>query len=143
MPSSITDKPDPREADQQHRPAMRVGYSGRPTGITVCSPQLHLYVRTLRAEVGSTNEYSSDVPLPHAWHFGGWLLSESPSDVAMRHDVPNSTFLVGTVSDISRAPKRVTGECRDLALAVGPIILFDREDSLQAPALAFPSATFP
>jgi hypothetical protein len=84
------------------------------TGTTICSPQLHLYVRILRAEVGSTNEYSSDVALPHAGHFGGWLVSESSPDIAMRLYLPNSTFLFGTVADISRALNPViSGECRD------------------------------
>jgi hypothetical protein len=78
------------------------------TGTTICSPQLHLYVRILRAEVGSTNEYSSDVALPHARQFGGWLLSESSPDIVMRLCLPNSTFLFGTVSDICRALKPVT-----------------------------------
>jgi hypothetical protein len=54
------------------------------------------------------NEYSSDLPLPHAWQFGAWLLSESSPDNVMRLRLPNSTFLFGTVSDISHAPKART-----------------------------------
>src|SRR5689334_2746139 len=71
-------------AHQRDEPAASrtyCSYSDRGTGTTISSPQWHLYVRTLRPELGSMNEDCSDAVSPHFGHFGGgWLFSTS-SDI--------------------------------------------------------------